>query len=81
MSVERVPLLLAFGTQVSKRRRDRGMTQEDLAAITGLHRTYIGSVERGERNPTLTTLAALAEGLACSLPDLTSQIVHGVSAQ
>ena len=49
-----------------------GMSQEDLAARCGLHRTYVGSVERGERNVTLSTLEALASVLGVSVTDLLS---------
>ena len=41
-----------------------GLSQEQLADKCGLHRTYVGSVERGERNVTLSTLELLASGLA-----------------
>lgn len=44
-------------------RRSAGLSQEELAHRSGLHRTYVGSVERGERNPTVTTLLTLAKGL------------------
>jgi transcriptional regulator with XRE-family HTH domain len=46
------------------------LSQEQLAARCGLHRTYLGSVERGERNVTLSTLEALANALGVSVPDL-----------
>lgn len=47
-----------------------GFSQEGLAARTGLHRTYVGSVERGERNVSLANLAVLAEALDVDLGDL-----------
>ena len=45
-------------------RREKGLSQEDLGAAAGLHRTYVGSVERAERNVSLDSLAALDGGLA-----------------
>lgn len=51
-------------------RHARGLSQEGLAELCGLHRTYIGSVERGERNVTLGTLEAFSTALAVSVPDL-----------
>ncbi len=53
-------------------RRDRlGWTQEDLAARAGLHRTFVGSVERGERNVSVLNLRALAKALRVALAELT----------
>lgn len=46
------------------------MSQEELADLCGLHRTYIGSVEREERNATLSTLEVLAEALGVGVPEL-----------
>ena len=45
------------------RRVSLGYSQEDFADICGYHRTYIGSIERSERNITVSTLSALAEAL------------------
>ncbi len=51
-------------------RHQNSISQEKLAEICGLHRTYVGSVERAERNVTLSTLAVLAEALNVSVPQL-----------
>jgi len=51
-------------------RRSRDLSQEELAEICGLHRTYVGSVERGERNVTLSTLEAFSTALGVSVQDL-----------
>lgn len=48
---------------VKDRRLRLGLSQEELADICGYHRTYIGSVERGERNITLSTVESLAAAL------------------
>jgi len=52
-----------FGFAVRTRREALGLTQEDLAAAAGLHRTYLSDVERGRRNPSLLVIARLAAGL------------------
>jgi len=51
-------------------RGEMGLSQEELAAVSGLHRTYVGSVERGERNVTLSTLEAFSRALGVSVPAL-----------
>jgi len=63
-------LLVRFGDRVRELRKQRGLSQEKLAALSGLHRTYIGSVERAERNLTLKTMAKLAHSLDMSLAEL-----------
>lgn len=54
-------------------RNQKQLSQEDLADICGLHRTYIGSVERGERNVTLSTLELLATALEVNIAQLLSK--------
>lgn len=51
-------------------RHSKNFSQEQLAELSGLHRTYVGSVERGERNVTLSTLEALATALNVTVPHL-----------
>jgi transcriptional regulator with XRE-family HTH domain len=51
-------------------RKDKGFSQEELAGRCGLHRTYIGSVERQERNVTLSTLEVLSSTLGVTVPEL-----------
>lgn len=62
--------LKAFGERLRARRSATGMSQEGLAHAAGLHRTYIGSVERGERNVSLGNIYALADALATTPIDL-----------
>jgi transcriptional regulator with XRE-family HTH domain len=54
-------------------RVEHGLSQEALADACGLHRTYIGSVERCERNVTLSTLELLSGALDVSVPELLSK--------
>ncbi len=63
-------LLTKFGTRIRTLRTARGLTQEKLAELTGFHRTYIGMVERGERNISLNNIGTFAETFQISLPEL-----------
>jgi transcriptional regulator with XRE-family HTH domain len=56
-----------LGARLRKLREAQGWSQEELADRAGLHRTYISSVERGVRNPTITVLAKIAAALGVSL--------------
>jgi transcriptional regulator with XRE-family HTH domain len=57
---------IQFGTRVREIRRQRGWSQEDLAAQCGLDRTYIGGVERGERNISIDNICRIAAALEVS---------------
>lgn len=59
-----------FAKRLKQARIDKGLSQETLAEIAGLHRTYIGSVERGERNISIDNMERLANALELSLSDL-----------
>jgi transcriptional regulator with XRE-family HTH domain len=56
-------LLRAFGLAVRQAREQKEVSQDVLAEMAGLHRTYIGSVERGERNLSLKNISAIAAAL------------------
>lgn len=62
--------LSAFGTRVRELRREQGLSQEDLADRANLHRTYVGSIERGERNVALLNIHRLASALGVTARDL-----------
>lgn len=67
---QRDALLRAFGDTIRARRTELGLSQEALAHEVGLHRTYIGGVERGERNVALVNIFRLAETLQMSAGEL-----------
>jgi transcriptional regulator with XRE-family HTH domain len=59
-----------FGNRVRKLRKNKGWSQEEFADECGLHRTYIGAIERGERNVSLNNIHAIAKALGISVKDL-----------
>jgi len=61
-----------FGKRVRELRLARGLSQEEMAFKIGVHRTYLGGIERGERNPSLKNIAAIAMALDISLRELFS---------
>lgn len=63
-------LLRKFGSRIRQLRKKRGLSQEALADAAGLDRTYVGSVERGERNISLVNITKLAKTLDVSLSEL-----------
>ena len=64
------PARLVFAYNLRAARTALGLSQEDLADVVGLHRTYVGSVERGERNVSIDNMEALALGVQQDLPTL-----------
>ena len=58
-----------FAGNIKRLRKERGMSQEDLAFESGLHRTYISGIERGIRNVGLDNIGVIAEALGVA-PDL-----------
>lgn len=62
-SQERDAYLIEFGVRLRELRVKAGLTQESLADAAGLHWSYVGQVERGERNLTYKSILSLAEGL------------------
>lgn len=64
-----------FGSHIRNFRKQAGMSQEELAEVCGLHRTYVGAVERGERNVSLLNIVALAHALNIKPAELLEGIV------
>lgn len=61
---------IAFGTVIRDERRKRGLSQDGLASLCGMSRAYVGEIERGKVNVSLSTLEALARGLNLSLAEV-----------
>ena len=59
-----------FGYRVRELREAKGLSQEELAFKVGVHRTYLGGIERGERNPSLKNIDLIANALEISLSEL-----------
>lgn len=59
-----------FGQSVQKKRKQKGLTQEKLAEEVGVDRSYMGFIERGEKNPTLDKVMKIADALDVEVSDL-----------
>ena len=64
--------LESFGNHMRRLRLQRKLSQEKMAELASLHRTYVGDIERGIRNPTLLSLVKIAKALNVALPELVS---------
>lgn len=63
-------ILIKFGEKVREKRIEQGLSQEELAVKAGVHRTYIGMIERAEKNITLSNIEKVAKALDIPITDL-----------
>ena len=68
------PLINALAIEIKLRRQQLGLSQEDLAGHCQLDRPYISLIEVGRKQPTLSVLLRLADGLQCSLADFMGSV-------
>lgn len=64
------PRLKLFGERVRQLRKQRGLSQEDFASLSGIDRSYMGHIERGEKNVTIIKIFLLAEALQVGVEEL-----------
>lgn len=69
-SKNKINALVQIGDNIRTHRKARSVSQENLALMAGLDRSYVGSIERGERNITVSTLLILANALKTSAQEL-----------
>ena len=71
-------ILQELGKRIRAQRKSIGLTQEQLALVADVDRSYYGAVERGERNVTFTVLCRLCMALKCDVALLTNQLPHAL---
>lgn len=71
--MKKEPILIRFGQNVQRIRKSQEISQERLAEIAGMHRTYIGMIERAEKNITLCNIEKIAKALKVDIKDLLSE--------
>lgn len=74
MNRSNISILHSFGKTVREIRISKNLSQEDLAFKAGLHRTYIGMIERAEKNITLINIEKIASALEVKINDLLNDI-------
>jgi transcriptional regulator with XRE-family HTH domain len=62
-------ILVRFGQKVRSERERKGLSQEELASRAGVHRTYVGMIERAEKNITLANIEKICKALGLSIRD------------
>jgi len=67
-------ILIKFGKKVREERKKLGYSQEVLAEKAGVHRTYIGMIERGEKNITLANIQKVSKALKVKISELTKSL-------
>lgn len=67
---ERSQAHVAFGSAIRRLRAVRAISQEELGNRSGLHRTYVGGIERGERNPSFANIVKIADALEVEASEL-----------
>jgi transcriptional regulator with XRE-family HTH domain len=73
-------LAVWFGESARRRRLERGLSQERLGEISGLHRNYIGAIERAERTPSIVAADKLARALGTTLAEMLAELEREAGA-
>lgn len=68
--ISKKEILIKFGERVREIRKEKGLSQEELSFKADLHRTYIGMIERAEKNISLVNIEKIANALQVSINDL-----------
>jgi transcriptional regulator with XRE-family HTH domain len=76
MSVKIFEPARLMGERIRENRKAKGLSQEKLAALAGVHRTYIGMIERGEKNLTIKSLCRVCRALKVAPSEIVSAIDH-----
>lgn len=72
---------MRIGENIKKRRKERGFTQKDLAAVSNLSQCYLSQLERGDKNPSMSTITALAASLKITIGELVGEYENITSGQ
>ena len=70
-------LFKRFGELAQRMRLEKGLSQERLAELSGLHRNYIGAIERAERTPSIVAADRMARALGTSLSSIFAELERG----
>lgn len=74
--LSQTPELVALGAAVRRLRKERQLTQEELAHASGVHISYVGAIERGQNNPAWLTLVKLARALDVTVQQLATEAAN-----